>query len=163
MKAMRLSPNLRWCVVGAPSYFEKYGHPRTPQELARHRTVGYRLAGKDAIYRWEMEHAGRALTVDVGAGITVNDGALGLELARMGLGLVYTADIYILDDLAKGILQTTLNDYATESSGFFIYFAAGAQKQPKMRALLDILKTISAPGRAAASSKKLAPATMSAL
>jgi DNA-binding transcriptional LysR family regulator len=125
-----------------------------------HKTIGYRLVGKDSIYRWELEEKGRPIAVDVAASITVNDGALGLDLARMGLGLAYTSDLYILDDLAKGVLQTTLTDYTTQSSGFFIYFAAGAQKQPKLRAFLDTLKVVTASARPTAGSKKPTAATI---
>jgi DNA-binding transcriptional LysR family regulator len=146
MIGVRLSPDLRWCIAGAPSYFAARGHPKTPRDLAGHATIRYRRAGTDAIYRWELEERGRALAVDVPGPLTVNDGALGLDLARMGLGLIYTADIYITRDLAAGTLVTTLDDYAPRSAGFFFYFSAGAQHQPKLRAFLDTLLAFVARG-----------------
>ena len=77
--------------------------------------------------------------VDVKGPLTVNDGELGLELARRGLGLLYTADIYIERDLAKRTLETTLDANSPSSSGFFLYFAAGTQAQPRLRAFVDCL------------------------
>lgn len=140
MVAIRLSPPIRWCVVGAPSYFSKHGHPRSLPELLDHQTVSYRRAGTEVIYRWELEEKGRARVIDPSSDIVVNDGELGLELARRGLGLLYTADIYIQDDLARGTLVTTLDEFSPRSSGFFIYFAAGSQEQPKLRAFVDMLR-----------------------
>jgi DNA-binding transcriptional LysR family regulator len=146
MIGVRLSPDLRWCVVGTPSYFAQWGHPATPRELAGHATIRYRLASSNAIYRWEFENKGRAFSIDVPGTFTVNDGALGVELAlaRKGLCLAYTADVYIARELEAGTLVTTLNSYAPKSAGFFVYFPAGAQKQPKLRAFVDTLVAFTA-------------------
>jgi DNA-binding transcriptional LysR family regulator len=57
----------------------------------------------------------------------------------MGVALAYTADIYIRQELEAGTLVTTLDDFAPKSSGFLLYFAAGSQNQPKLRASLETL------------------------
>jgi DNA-binding transcriptional LysR family regulator len=140
MIAVRLSGKIRWCVVGAPSYFAERGRPKSPRDLLQHATIRSRRAGTNVVYRWEFENKGRAYTVDVPGALTVNDGELGLELARRGLGLMYTADISVAPDLACGALETTLDAYSATSSGVFLYFAAGAQQQPKLRAFADTLR-----------------------
>ena len=43
MIAVRLTPDLKWCVLGAPSYFAARGRPRTPEELTRHECIRYRF------------------------------------------------------------------------------------------------------------------------
>jgi DNA-binding transcriptional LysR family regulator len=51
MVAVRLSPEIRWSVVGAPAYFARAGRPRTPEELVRHETLRYRFVGSHALHR----------------------------------------------------------------------------------------------------------------
>ena len=59
MIAQRLSADIRWLVVGAPSYFEQFGIPVHPNDLQTHRCVKIRI-GDDRIYRWEFERSGGA-------------------------------------------------------------------------------------------------------
>ena len=42
MIAVRIGPDIRMAVVGAPSYFVDHKVPRTPRELAGHRCINYR-------------------------------------------------------------------------------------------------------------------------
>jgi DNA-binding transcriptional LysR family regulator len=75
----------------------------------------------------------------------------------MGVALAYTADIYIRQELEAGTLVTTLDDFAPKSSGFFLYFATGAQNQPKLRAFVDTLLAFlsRSPGRATTAGRRL--------
>jgi DNA-binding transcriptional LysR family regulator len=136
MSFVRLSGDLRWFVAGAPSYFAKHGHPKTPRDLLKHSAIRYRFPS-GTLYRWELEERGRSVVVDVPGAITVNEGTLMLQLVREGLGLAYMPDIHLGEDLARGTLVTTLDAYAPTSPGFYLYFTAGAQKQPKLRAFID--------------------------
>jgi hypothetical protein len=50
MIALRVGPDLRMAVVGAPSYFADHPKPRTPQELTRHRCINLRLPSLGGLY-----------------------------------------------------------------------------------------------------------------
>lgn len=141
MTFVRLSDDIVWRVVGSPAYFAAHGRPKTPRDLLRHRSIRYRFPS-GSIYKWELEEKGRAIVVDVPGAITVNDGGLMLSLARAGQGLIYGADMFLQADLAAGLLETTLDAYAPTSAGLCLYFAAGAQAQPKLRAFIDTLLAI---------------------
>jgi DNA-binding transcriptional LysR family regulator len=43
MIAVRIGPDMRMAVVGAPSYFERRPVPKTPQDLAGHNCINLRL------------------------------------------------------------------------------------------------------------------------
>src|SRR5689334_22695139 len=49
MIAQRLSKDIRWLVVAAPSYLERFGTPAHPRELQSHRCIRIRI-GDDRIY-----------------------------------------------------------------------------------------------------------------
>src|SRR5436190_7227192 len=64
MIAVRIGPDMRMAVVGAPSYFAKRPVPKTPQDLTTHNCINLRLPG-GGLYTWEFEKGGRELRVRV--------------------------------------------------------------------------------------------------
>lgn len=50
MVGARLSPDLRWVVVGAPSYLDARGRPQHPRELLQHECIRMRI-GTNRIYQ----------------------------------------------------------------------------------------------------------------
>lgn len=141
MVAVRLTGDLAWSVVGAPSYLATAGVPITPEELVRHATVRYRFHSK-MLHRWRFVRDGEELFVETGQQLVVNDTTLIADFARAGLGLAYLPDIEIADDLATGHLQRVLAPYVPQSSGLFLYFAGRTQSQPKLRAFIDMARSL---------------------
>ncbi len=65
MIAVRIGPDLRMAVVGAPSYFAERPRPKTPQDLTAHDCINLRLPTYGGLYAWEFEKGGRELKVRV--------------------------------------------------------------------------------------------------
>ena len=65
MIAVRIGPDMRMAVVGAPSYFAQRSRPKKPQELTDHNCVNLRLPTHGGLYAWEFEKNGRELRVRV--------------------------------------------------------------------------------------------------
>jgi DNA-binding transcriptional LysR family regulator len=51
MIAVRIGPDMRMVVVGAPSYFATHGAPRTPRELIDHNCINLRLPTRGGLVR----------------------------------------------------------------------------------------------------------------
>ena len=143
MIAVRLTPDLRWSVAGAPAYFAARGRPRTPEELTQHECIRYRFLTAGSIYRWEFVRGGREFSVDPPGSVTVNDGTLMMTCALKGLGLIYTADLFAARQLAAGELEPVLEEFLPKTPGLFLYFPARTQTQPKLRAFIDMLTAAS--------------------
>ena len=52
MIAVRIGPDARMAVVGAPSYFADRKRPRTPQDLTGHNCLNLRLPTHGGLYAW---------------------------------------------------------------------------------------------------------------
>ena len=89
MIAVRIGPDMRMAVVGAPSYFAKRPKPRTPQDLTDHNCINLRLPTYGGLYAWEFEKGGRELKVRVEGQLVFNTIGLRLKAALAGLGLAY--------------------------------------------------------------------------
>ena len=61
MIAVRIGPDMRMAVVGAPSYFNKRSEPKTPQDLIGHNCINLRLPTRGGLYVWEFERGAHEL------------------------------------------------------------------------------------------------------
>src|ERR1700712_4068498 len=59
MIAVRIGPDMRMAVVGAPSYFAKRSGPKTPPDLTSHTCINLRLPTHGGLYAWEFGKEGR--------------------------------------------------------------------------------------------------------
>jgi DNA-binding transcriptional LysR family regulator len=140
MVAVRLTPDFRWLVVGAPGYFATYGRPKSPQDLTKHECIRYRFPTARTVYRWQFQRRGRDFSLDPPGAIVVNDHLAMISLAERGLGLAYTADLVAASQLASGKLEAVLGSHLPTKPGLFLYFPKRIQTQPKLRAFIDVMR-----------------------
>jgi DNA-binding transcriptional LysR family regulator len=102
MIAVRIGPDFRMAVVGAPSYFARRPRPKKPQELTAHDCINLRLPTYGGIYAWEFAKRGRELRVRVEGQLVFNNIALRRNAALAGLGLAYLPEDQVEPFLAEG-------------------------------------------------------------
>lgn len=141
MIARRLSADIPWVVAGAPSYFERFGEPALPRDLADHRCVRIRMSN-GSIYRWEFERDGEDLSVDVPGAITMGNTAFALELVRQGAALAYLPAPCFAEAIARGEVRTTLDDWVSMGEGFHIYYPGRNQVPVGLRLLVDVIREV---------------------
>src|SRR5260370_38864027 len=110
MIAVRIGPDFRMAVVGAPSYSARRPKPKHPQDLTAHDCINIRLPTYGSIYAWEFEKRGRALKVCVEGQLVFNNIALRVNAALAGFGLTYLSEDQGRGDVAAGRLLRVLGD-----------------------------------------------------
>jgi DNA-binding transcriptional LysR family regulator len=148
MIAVRVMGPMRVTVVGAPAYFARRRPPRTPDDLARHSCVQYRLAADGAVFEWAFERDGKSRRVSVDGRIIVNDPDLAMRAAVDGLGIVYTVEALADPFLRSGQLVRVLEDWSPSFEGLFLYYSGHRQVPLALRALIDMLRTAHGPAPA---------------
>jgi DNA-binding transcriptional LysR family regulator len=139
MIAVRIGPDLRMVVVGAPSYFADHPPPRTPRELAQHRCINYRFRSS-GLYAWEFEEKGKPFEVRVEGPLMFNDGDLIHEAALAGQGLAYLFDDTVAADVAAGRLVPILEKWCPPFPGYYLYHPSRRQMPPALTALIAALR-----------------------
>ncbi len=86
MIAVRIGPDMRMAVVGAPSYFRRRSEPKRPQDLIGHNCINLRLPTHGGLYAWEFEKGGRELRVRVEGQLVFNGTFQMLNAALAGFG-----------------------------------------------------------------------------
>jgi DNA-binding transcriptional LysR family regulator len=141
MVVQRLSRDIRWLVVGAPSYFATHGVPTHPNDLLQHQCIRIRI-GDDSVYRWEFERGTEQLQVNVPGALVVDHGEIGLAAARQGAGLFYVADPMVPQDLDQGVLRTVLDDWSPLGPGFHIYYSSRRQIPAALRLFIELVREL---------------------
>jgi len=141
MIAVRVGPDLRMAVVGAPSYFERHKKPRTPQDLTNHNCINLRLPTHGgSLYAWEFEKSGRELHVRVEGQLVFNGADALLKAALKGLGLAYLTEPHVQPFLTTGRLIRVLSDWCPPFSGYHLYYPSRRQRSPAFSLLLEALR-----------------------
>jgi DNA-binding transcriptional LysR family regulator len=140
MIAVRIGPDMRMAVVGAPSYFARRPKPRKPQDLTAHRCINLRLPTYGGLYAWEFEKRGRELKVRVEGQLVFNNLALRLKSALAGLGLVYLPEDQVRTHVADGRLVQVLDDWCPAFSGYHLYYPNRRHLTPAFGLLVDALR-----------------------
>ncbi|MBV8615364.1 MAG: LysR family transcriptional regulator [Acetobacteraceae bacterium] len=140
MVAVRIGPDLRMAVVGAPSYFAKRPEPKTPQDLTAHACINLRLPTHGGLYAWEFERGGRELKVRVEGQLVLNTTALALDAALAGFGLAYLPEDQVRSDLASGRLVRVLADWCQPFPGYHLYYPSRRQPTPAFALLVEALR-----------------------
>jgi len=139
MVAVRIGPDMRMAVVGAPSYFAGRSRPRTPEDLTSHDCINLRMQS-GGLLAWEFEKGGREVKVKVDGKLVFNTSLMALEAAVGGYGLAYLLEDRVQAYLADGRLVRVLGDWCPPFSGYHLYYPSRRQPTPAFALLVDALR-----------------------
>jgi DNA-binding transcriptional LysR family regulator len=140
MIAVRIGPDARMAVVGAPSYFRNRSEPKKPQELIEHNCINLRLPTHGALYAWEFEKGGHELRVRVEGQLIFNTTTQMLNAALAGLGLTYVPEGLVQPHIDRGRLKRVLEDWCAPYPGYHLYYPSRRQPSAAFALLVDALR-----------------------
>jgi DNA-binding transcriptional LysR family regulator len=140
MVAVRIGPDMRMAVVGAPSYLAAHKKPRTPQDLADHKCINLRLLSAGGFYAWEFDKAGRAMRVRVEGQFASNNPRMILRAAMAGHGLACVLEDHAAAHIADGSLVRVLQDWCPPFSGYHLYYPSRRQPTAAFTLLVEALR-----------------------
>lgn len=140
MIAVKIAPEMRMAVVGAPSYFRQNPWPEVPEDLTAHNCIQIRMPTYGNILFWEFEKDGHELKVRVEGQLVFNNIAMRLDAAKRGLGLAYMPEDIVAEDIAKGTLIRVLEDWCAPFSGYHLYYPNRRHASPAFALVVDALR-----------------------
>lgn len=140
MIAVRIGPDLRMAVVGAPAYFARHPHPEAPRDLVRHNCITMRLPTHGGILPWEFAKQGEELKVRVEGQLVFNHIAMRMDAALEGLGLAYMPEDLVQAQLAQGRLIRVLSEWCPPIAGYHLYYPGRRQTSPAFALFRDALR-----------------------
>jgi DNA-binding transcriptional LysR family regulator len=140
MIAVRIGPDMRMAVVGAPSYFKTRPEPKKPQDLIAHNCINLRLPTHGNVYTWEFERGSRELRVRVDGQLTFNVTGQLLNAALLGHGLAYVPEGMVQTHIDKGRLKRVLADWCQSYSGYHLFYPSRRQSSAAFSLVVDALR-----------------------
>jgi len=139
MIAVRVSPDQRAAIVGAPTYFKAHQKPKSPRDLTNHRCLNFRH-GANETYRWEFDKGRKSLAVAVDGPLVVDDVQLLIRAAIDGVGLTFLMEDHAAPYLANGQLLRVLEEWCEPFPGYFLYYPSRRQQPAALAVLIDTLR-----------------------
>lgn len=143
MVAIPLGGAVAFFAVASPAYLEAHGTPRTPDDLAKHRCIRFRLPG-GKLYRWEFERHGQQLRVEVNGPLTLDHIRLMVDAAVNGLGIAYVTSSAAQSAIDRGLLVPVLRDWVPTFEGHCLYYPSHRLLPAGLRAFVDVVKALKA-------------------
>jgi DNA-binding transcriptional LysR family regulator len=140
MIAVRISPDMRVAVAGAPSYFARHPRPGTPRDLQQHRCINLRLPTLGNLMVWEFEKDGQPLNVRVEGQLVFNSTTPRLRAALAGHGLVYLPEDMLAPHIEDGSLVQVLQDWCPSFPGYHLYYPSRRQSSPAFALVVEALR-----------------------
>lgn len=140
MIAVRVGPDVRMAVVGAPSYFAKRPAPDKPQDLTAHDCINVRLPTHGGLLPWDFKKGTRELNVRVEGQMTFNGFPQVVDAALAGMGLAFVLEDVVRRHIADGKLVRVLEEWCEVFPGYHLYYPSRRQPSPAFALVVDALR-----------------------
>jgi DNA-binding transcriptional LysR family regulator len=136
--SVRLADNRRRCVA-TPEYLQRAGVPQHPAELQRHECLT--LSSEASQTRgWAFLIDGQIQHLRPSGRLDCSDGQVLHDWCLAGLGLAWRSTWEVEADLARGTLQSVLDDFAAPPNGIYALFPQRRHLPLRVRLWIDFLK-----------------------
>jgi DNA-binding transcriptional LysR family regulator len=137
LRARKLGSS-RWMVVAAPSYLQRYGAPKTPDDLERHNCLNFNF--RRSIEGWTFRAGSRTKQHHVSGNFLGNSGEALRLMCVGGAGVARLADFLVGDDVRAGRLVPLLQDYIkADREDIHALYVGHARLATRVRVFMDFL------------------------
>ncbi|KQX02008.1 transcriptional regulator [Massilia sp. Root418] len=128
---------LSFVTCAAPSYLARYGVPRHPRELLRHRCVNYFSAKTGKIFDWDFTLNGERIQMPLPGVIALNDSNAYVAAGLAGLGIVQMTDFALEEYLHDGRLVQVLAEWLTDPIPIHVVYPQNRHLSAKVRVFVE--------------------------
>ena len=140
MIAVRIAPDARFAIVGAPAYLATRPAPTRPQDLLQHNCINLRLPTRGGLYAWELKKGRRAMQVRVEGQVVVNSTYQKLRAALDGAGLAFIPADLAAPHVAAGKLRWVLEDWSPTFPGLHIFYPSRREHSRALAVVVEALR-----------------------
>ncbi|AZP14298.1 LysR family transcriptional regulator [Undibacterium parvum] len=135
-------------ICAAPSYLQRAGIPRTPEDLKEHACLLYRISFNGLLFRWTFIRDGLHFEPELRPSIISNDIDSLTQMAVAGAGIARLASFIAEPLIASGQLQALFDESSDQNDDtrvdaepldFHICYRDRAEVSLKMRLFIDYL------------------------
>lgn len=130
-------------LCAAPSYIQRYGQPREPEELGEHNVYFYGSHRTDALRTWQFQRDGERRKVTLQGNVTLDSGDALVELAQLGEGIVAVFDFLANPDIRANRLVRLLPQWQVwQSLPVCLVYPKHRQLSARVKAFSDFVAEV---------------------
>ena len=128
---------LRYLICASPSYLERRGTPKRPDDIGDHECIYWRVATGGSA--WSFVRNGERVTVPIRGRLLISNFSTQREAALRGLGLAILPLLSVREDLEVGRLVSVLPDHDVHRGELSLVRPPTPFEPPKLRAFIDFI------------------------
>lgn len=129
---------VRHAICASPRYLQKFGRPKTPQDLREHNCLIDPFSADKA---WPFRNADRPLLVEVKGALSSNSHAVLIELALQHCGVIRVPFHAVREEIAARKLEVVFKTSALSPERIGIYVAKSKRLPAKTANFIEFLKS----------------------
>lgn len=122
----------------SPSYLERHGEPREPEELAQHACLSYEYLPTRNVWTFRDPKGGER-SVRIAGPVHSNNGRFLVGLAAQGIGISREPDFISAPDVRAGLLKPILQQFESPPLPIYVVYPSRRHLSAKVRAFADFL------------------------
>ncbi|UYN98404.1 MAG: LysR family transcriptional regulator [Devosia sp.] len=134
---VRRIATMEGALIASPSYLDRVGRPKGPEDLAGLSYVQYRDDPEENAIA--MVHAGEAIHVPVTPAFSAQHPDLTLHAVLGGIGFAKSPAFFVHERLAAGTLEEVLPGYAPAPKPHYLVMREHLRESPNVRAFRAVL------------------------
>lgn len=122
----------RYILCASPAYLKKWGTPKIPADLSKHRYITHSMRNNNHIitFRANKEMMLKPF-------LQLNDSQAMRECALLNMGIIKLHDYMVMDALNKHQLIEVLANFSEPKQPIYLYYQPNLYLQPKIRQFID--------------------------
>lgn len=132
---------LRNIVCASPAYLERFGIPRSIDDLKHHRCINYVLPnGRPR--QWQFDTPGGPLSVDIDAHMLINDGESVLQAVAGGLGITQVPRLMASCMIDKGMLEVVMPETVSTGKPVWIVYPQRKHLSARVQVFIEWVREL---------------------
>ena len=127
----------RMVTIAAPSYLQKYGTPKSVEDLNQHQCIVYSLLPTPTL--WTFFKDGQRININVEPRAICNSSHIEVSLVSQGIGITRVPLFTCEKEIEQGKLQIILDDYDVVPFEIFAVYPHRQYLTAKVRAFVDFV------------------------
>lgn len=129
---------MHFMTCASPSYLQRHGEPRHPDDLeSGHKVVGYIKTGTAQPWPLVLWRNGEQREISTSHIVTVNDGNAYVAAALAGLGVIHVPMFMVQEHVASGALRPVMHGWNMEPIPLHIVYPPNKHLSNKLRIFVD--------------------------
>ena len=129
--------NTRMVTCAAPQYLRQFGVPQSPEDLRRHKLVGFLGPSDRRTQKWRFQKGALRRQLTLPFAVAFNSVEAQIMASIRGVGIMHAMDLVVAEALAAGKLEAVLHEWSAPGAPISIVCRSALRDSPKIRVFAD--------------------------